>query len=44
MAIRDSYLRIGSGDVFVETLVVVDGVFQVLQLRRKISLSTSLTP
>lgn len=38
------YLRVGSGDVLVQALVVVDGVFKVLQLGGQIHLTTRLAP
>lgn len=38
------YLRIGSSDVFVKALVMVDGIFQVLQLRGQVHLAARLAP
>lgn len=38
------YLRVGSGDVLVQALVVVDGVLQVLQLGGQIHFAARLAP
>lgn len=37
-------LRVCSGDVFIESLVMVDCVFQILKFRGQLSFATCLTP